>query len=418
MSNNIRFLFQFGSLLNKTTSVFQNNFNSSQNNFNSSESSFSLVVWITLFIFLFILLSLILFIYYMYQQVQSLNELTITTMTNMKEIESKIIKEEEDIEDIEEEDKSKELQFILECKNLSYKTNNITLLNDITARFYSNRITGLMGVSGAGKTTLLQVLSANKHINYHQITGSLTLYQKNKKNQYQAICNQYHEFNKYIQFIPIDIPLLSSLTVWEYMIFLVRLNLSTIALSQQYNLILKMLIQLGLDHILNVIIKNISTGERKRLILASQLILKPNILLLDEITSGLDSYNAKLLLTSLSLYIKQEANTSLCCILSIHQPSLATFELLDDVIILGTFGNLIYTGTRQQLHSFLLSIPKAIRLPIPFNKDQADNIADYLIDITGNPDNYQLLTLLSNYFKQNQNLKKNFDFEISKKKKF
>ena len=80
-----------------------------------------------------------------------------------------------------------------------------------------------------------------------------------------------------------------------------------------------------------VSVRGLSGGERKRLALACALVTKPRLLVLDEITSGLDS---ELSLTVLRL-IKQMCHRHDCtAIVIIHQPRPAVFALFDRLTLL------------------------------------------------------------------------------------
>ena len=80
-----------------------------------------------------------------------------------------------------------------------------------------------------------------------------------------------------------------------------------------------------------VSVRGLSGGERKRLALACALVTKPRLLVLDEITSGLDS---ELSLTVMRL-IKQMCHRHDCtAIVIIHQPRPAVFALFDRLTLL------------------------------------------------------------------------------------
>jgi hypothetical protein len=76
-----------------------------------------------------------------------------------------------------------------------------------------------------------------------------------------------------------------------------------------------------------------------------------DILLLDEPTTGLDSYNARHLVTNLA----QLAHDGKIVLLSIHQPRSDIFALCDQIGIL-SHGNLVYYGGRDQLVDYFTSI--------------------------------------------------------------
>lgn len=97
---------------------------------------------------------------------------------------------------------------------------------------------------------------------------------------------------------------------------------------------------LGLKKILNTRLCFISGGERKKVALAVQLISDPPILFCDEITTGLDSYSAAHIITTLS----RVARNGKIVICTIHQPASGLFDQFNEVILL-TDGRLAYQGS-------------------------------------------------------------------------
>jgi len=96
---------------------------------------------------------------------------------------------------------------------------------------------------------------------------------------------------------------------------------------------------LGMSKILNTKLSFLSGGERKKVALAVQLLNDPPILFCDEITTGLDSYSASLIINIL----KCIASTGKIVICTIHQPASGVFDKFDEVILLSN-GRLVYQG--------------------------------------------------------------------------
>ena len=66
-------------------------------------------------------------------------------------------------------------------------------------------------------------------------------------------------------------------------------------------------------------------GERKRLSVATELLMDPPLLFIDEPTSGLDSFMAESIVTLMGKLAK--ANRTILC--TIHQPTSELFALFD-----------------------------------------------------------------------------------------
>ncbi|OWF47199.1 ATP-binding cassette sub-family G member 5-like [Mizuhopecten yessoensis] len=113
--------------------------------------------------------------------------------------------------------------------------------------------------------------------------------------------------------------------------------------------------------------RGISGGEKRRVTIAIQLLQDPSILLLDEPTTGLDSYTARHLVTSLA----ELAHRGTIVILSIHQPRSDIFGLLDRVALMCT-GNMVYYGdTNKLVEHFTLA-----GYPCPQYANPLDNYVD------------------------------------------
>ncbi|KAI9020602.1 P-loop containing nucleoside triphosphate hydrolase protein [Hyaloraphidium curvatum] len=79
------------------------------------------------------------------------------------------------------------------------------------------------------------------------------------------------------------------------------------------------------------LVRGISTGERKRMEVAIELVARPRILFLDEVTSGLDAYTARVTVDMVLGYAKLE-RVAVVCVL--HQPSQSIFRMFDNCLLL------------------------------------------------------------------------------------
>jgi ATP-binding cassette subfamily G (WHITE) protein 2 len=73
------------------------------------------------------------------------------------------------------------------------------------------------------------------------------------------------------------------------------------------------------------LIKGVSGGERKRTSIGVELITDPNLIFLDEPTTGLDSFTA----TSVMETLKELSMSGRTVISTIHQPNSDIFEMFD-----------------------------------------------------------------------------------------
>ncbi|KAG6465392.1 hypothetical protein O3G_MSEX015123 [Manduca sexta] len=136
---------------------------------------------------------------------------------------------------------------------------------------------------------------------------------------------------------------MDSLSVKEHLIFMTEMKLGNYK-KPHNNVILNTLIRdLKLKSHLNTPIKGLSGGERRLLSLASSLLSNPQILICDEPTTGLDSYNALLVIGVL----KKLSLTGKVVICSVHQPSWDLFKEFSSILLMAE-GKLLFHGTHEQ----------------------------------------------------------------------
>ena len=159
---------------------------------------------------------------------------------------------------------------IYTLENLSYKINNTYILNNVSCNIINNSITIIKGHNGAGKTSFLRLLyglekptSGHVYRNFdHDNTEISYLFQNSiflnrsvKENLFHVLkCKKINKRN------------------WE-------------------NIILDALIKFNLAYLYNQNINVLSGGELQLLAIIRSILIKPDILFLDEPTNNLDKKN-------------------------------------------------------------------------------------------------------------------------------
>lgn len=98
--------------------------------------------------------------------------------------------------------------------------------------------------------------------------------------------------------------------------------------------------------------KGISGGERKRTSIGVELITDPELIFLDEPTTGLDSFTATSVMEILGDLARKDNRT---VISTIHQPNSDIFEMMDLLVLLAK-GKIIYFNKADKSVDYFGSI--------------------------------------------------------------
>ncbi|MQM20638.1 hypothetical protein Taro_053662 [Colocasia esculenta] len=124
-------------------------------------------------------------------------------------------------------------------------------------------------------------------------------------------------------------------------------------------------------------VRGISGGQRKRVTTGEMLVGPARALLMDEISTGLDSSTTFQIVKALRQSVHILAGTAL---ISLLQPAPETYELFDDIILLSD-GQIVYQGPREHVLEFFEFTG--------FKCPQRKGIADFLQEVTSRKDQEQ-----------------------------
>ena len=158
-------------------------------------------------------------------------------------------------------------------KNLISRGEEIDIFNNLNISIPLNSFTAVTGLNGSGKTTLFKILSGYTSMDSGTITiNNLDYLKYIKKNRVFLISSEDRSF--YYR-----------LTISQNLKFFA--NIFNIFLTQEE--IDEKLDFLGLIDKKNSFYYELSTGMKQKLSLARALLIKPDILILDEMERGIDS---------------------------------------------------------------------------------------------------------------------------------
>ncbi len=219
-------------------------------------------------------------------------------------------------------------EYVVEILDLKKEFNGFWALNGITLSIPKGKFIALLGPNGAGKTTLLEILEGLER----PTSGIVKLFGMEWSSK-----NEIH-IKKRIGLSLQETRFIDKLTVLETL----RLFASFNAVSKER--IFEVMNLLELTEKKDTFTEHLSGGFKQRLALAISILHEPELLFLDEPTTGLDP-EARKNIWSILNKLKLEKNKTI--ILTTHYMEEA--EYLSDYIYMINHGRIIAEGTLNQL---------------------------------------------------------------------
>lgn len=217
----------------------------------------------------------------------------------------------------------------IRIEHLSKKYGAQTALEDVSFEVKAGEILGFLGPNGAGKSTTMKMITG-----YIGIGGGDVLIGG------KSVKHQGHELKRHIGYLPEHNPLYEEMPVMDYLEFCAELQ--GIPREQATARLRKMIRECSLDTEKHKKIGELSKGYRQRVGLAQAMIHDPEILILDEPTTGLDP-NQIIEIRKLIRELGREKTV----ILSTH--ILPEVEATCDRILIINKGKIVADGTADSL---------------------------------------------------------------------
>jgi iron complex transport system ATP-binding protein len=232
------------------------------------------------------------------------------------------------------------------------ESNEDFALHDVSLTVAPGSLTGLLGPNGCGKTTLLKLLSGV----LKPELGSVRLGDRELRLMpARAIAQQ-------IAVVPQETHPAFDFTVLEMVLMGRHPHLGAFQLEGPQDLAIarESLSATGTAHLAHRSYMTLSGGEKQRVVIASALAQKPNVLLLDEPTASLD-LGYQLEIATLLKQLNRERRVTM--VLATHDLNLAaslcdTLVLLREgrVLLQGPTNEVLTTATVQQLYGVVAEV--------------------------------------------------------------
>ena len=164
---------------------------------------------------------------------------------------------------------------IIKIEHLSHRYSSSWAIRDINIEITQSGIVGLLGSNGAGKSTTMNILCGS----LNQTEGNVYIGGIDMRKDPEAA-------KRLIGFLPQTPPLYMDLTVDEYLTYCANLRKMRKADIRPAMEVAKE--RCGIAHFSQRLIRNLSGGYRQRVGIAQAIIHRPQLVVLDEPTNGLD----------------------------------------------------------------------------------------------------------------------------------
>lgn len=164
---------------------------------------------------------------------------------------------------------------MIRLTGVTKRFDQLEVVSNVNLTIEPGEILGFLGPNGAGKTTTIRMIAGV----LPPTEGEVTI------NDQQFSTNE-HELKRMIGYLPENNPLYDELTVEEHLTFWAAMK--NVPETEQADAITFAVDKTGIAEVYYRFISELSKGYRQRVGLAQAILSRPQILLLDEPTEGLD----------------------------------------------------------------------------------------------------------------------------------
>ena len=230
----------------------------------------------------------------------------------------------------------KKVQSIIELKNISVFYNKRQIIENLSLNIFKQEILGMLGPNGVGKSTIFNLITGLKDPNYGEIII-------NGINATKLPINE--RFTKFkLGLVPQYGGLIHDLSLIDNLKLVSEIHIKEKELRDHK--INKIITQFEFESLLKIKAKNLSGGQKKKLVIAMSLMNDPKILLLDEPFAALDILTIKMLQ---EIIINLQTSEEISIVVCDHQAR-DLLNCVDRAIILSN-GKIIASGSPKEVIS-------------------------------------------------------------------
>lgn len=222
----------------------------------------------------------------------------------------------------------------ISCENLTFAKNGKVIIKNVSFSVSSGELVAVIGGSGEGKSTLLKLLSGFAK----PLSGEVLINGIDATEHASKIKNE-------IGYVAQNNVIANRLSIEKNIYYYAKLRLPQSYTSEQIASIVSNVIKIvDLGEHRAYTFEQLSEGQKKRAVIAIEILANPNILFLDEPTSGLDEH------FKLSLIQLFKSIASRNKIVFVATSDIKNLCIYDKVMLINN-GELLFYGTPEQLKS-------------------------------------------------------------------
>jgi ABC transport system ATP-binding/permease protein len=206
-----------------------------------------------------------------------------------------------------------------------------TLLDDVTLAIRPREFVVIIGPSGSGKTLLIKAMAGR----LKPTAGTVYINRGN-------LVNRFESLKRFIGYVPQRDVLHDVLRLGRALDYSARLRLPPdVSRGERLNLLASVVNSMELAPHVGTRIARLSGGQTRRASLANEMLSRPGLLLVDEVTSGLDEKTDGELMRLFRRLADNDGKTVVCVT---HNLNYVT-EMAHKIVVLAPGGKLAYFGT-------------------------------------------------------------------------